>query len=163
MKDSRFIRRGGAWVAAQFIFIPLMVLAILALRAMGIERGIAPPAGAVLRGLGALIGAGGVVLLMKSVADLGRNLTAFPAPLEDASLVQTGAYAWARHPIYAAIILLMLACALFFTSLFGMACAALVFIFFDRKSAREEIFLREKYAAYAEYARRVKKLIPFVY
>lgn len=163
MKNSRFIQRGGAWVAAQFVFIPLMALAILALRAMGLAGDFAPPFGAVSRLAGALIGAGGVIVLMKSVADLGRNLTAFPAPLEAATHVQAGAYAWVRHPIYASIILLMLAFALFFNSLFGMACAALVFLFFDRKSAREEQFLRQKYATYAEYARRVKKLIPFVY
>ena len=163
MKNSKFIQRGGAWVAAQFVCIPLMALAMWVLRAMGVERGFDPPLGEVARGAGILIGAGGALVLMKSLADLGRNLTAFPAPLDDATLVQTGAYAWARHPIYASIILLVLALALFANSLFGLVCAALVFVFFDRKSAREEQFLRQKYASYAEYTRRVKKLIPMIY
>jgi protein-S-isoprenylcysteine O-methyltransferase Ste14 len=35
--------------------------------------------------------------------------------------------------------------------------------FFDRKAAHEEIWLREKYSEYADYARAVKKFIPGVY
>jgi protein-S-isoprenylcysteine O-methyltransferase Ste14 len=42
-----------------------------------------------------------------------------------------------------------------------MACA--VFVFFDQKSRREEIWLCEKYADYIGYRKRVRKLIPFIY
>jgi protein-S-isoprenylcysteine O-methyltransferase Ste14 len=35
--------------------------------------------------------------------------------------------------------------------------------FFDLKSRREEVWLRERYADYASYSSRVRKLIPFVY
>jgi len=36
-------------------------------------------------------------------------------------------------------------------------------VFFDRKAAYEEIWLRKKYRGYVDYARRVKKFIPGVY
>jgi protein-S-isoprenylcysteine O-methyltransferase Ste14 len=33
----------------------------------------------------------------------------------------------------------------------------------DAKARREELWLRARYPAYDEYARRVKRLIPYVY
>ena len=41
--------------------------------------------------------------------------------------------------------------------------AALLAVFMDAKARREEVWLRERYRAYDEYARKVKRLIPFVY
>ena len=41
--------------------------------------------------------------------------------------------------------------------------AALLFVFLDFKSRREEQWLAEKFPAYGDYQRRVRKLIPFVY
>lgn len=41
--------------------------------------------------------------------------------------------------------------------------AAALFIFFDIKSRREEMWLKEKYADYAAYQMRVHRLIPFIY
>ena len=41
--------------------------------------------------------------------------------------------------------------------------AALLFLLFDAKARREEAWLVEKFPSYAEYRRRVRKLVPFVY
>jgi protein-S-isoprenylcysteine O-methyltransferase Ste14 len=40
---------------------------------------------------------------------------------------------------------------------------ALLFLLFDLKARQEEAWLLERYPAYAEYRRRVRKLIPFIY
>ena len=36
-------------------------------------------------------------------------------------------------------------------------------IFFDRKAAHEETWLRKKYKGYGDYARRVRKFLPGMY
>jgi protein-S-isoprenylcysteine O-methyltransferase Ste14 len=48
-------------------------------------------------------------------------------------------------------------------SLSHLALLAVGFFFFDRKAAKEEQWLEERHPDYADYARKVKKLIPWVY
>jgi protein-S-isoprenylcysteine O-methyltransferase Ste14 len=116
-----------------------------------------------LRWLGLAILATGALLGTWGMVTLGRNLTPFPKPIEGGDLVTHGAYRLVRHPIYAGLILGTLGWSLFRTSLVGLALAVLLFIFFDLKSRREEQWLREAYADYAAYQKRVKKLVPWLY
>jgi len=44
-----------------------------------------------------------------------------------------------------------------------LAYAALLFLLFDAKARREERWLVEKFPSYADYQRRVRTLVPFVY
>lgn len=113
-------------------------------------------AGLFLGGVGGLLALGGVF-------SLGSNLTAVPHPKEDAHMVAHGAYRWVRHPIYSGLILGAVGLALLRGGWLSLLYALILFIFFDIKSRREEQWLREKYADYAAYQQRVRKLIPFVY
>lgn len=95
---------------------------------------------------------------------LGPALTAAPEPVPDAELVETGPYAWARHPIYGGVILFSLGTALILDSLAGVGLALGLVPFFYLKSAYEERRLRMAYAGYIGYQRRVsRRLIPFVF
>lgn len=160
MAYRRFGAKGEWWVVAQFILIPAVLVASVVTRAGHawpiLVRLIAFILGAVCLLVASLLGVGGVL-------HLGRNLTAVPRPVDDGVLVQSGAYATVRHPIYAAIIFGVVAWALCFGSLLGLALTLVVFAFFDQKARREEAWLLEKYTGYASYRRRVRKLIPFVY
>ncbi|MCL5995920.1 MAG: isoprenylcysteine carboxylmethyltransferase family protein [Chloroflexi bacterium] len=152
--------KGEWWVLAQFILVPVVLLA-----AVGIRAG--PPWPVELRVtawvLGGLCFIATVVLGMGGILNLGRNLTPFPRPLDDGTLVQSGVYGIVRHPIYGGVILGVLGWALLFTSIVGIVLAGVVLLFFDQKSRREEVWLMEKYRDYAAYRRRVRKLIPFIY
>jgi protein-S-isoprenylcysteine O-methyltransferase Ste14 len=44
-----------------------------------------------------------------------------------------------------------------------LGLALVGFVFVDLKARREEQWLLEKFPSYADYRRRVRKLIPFVY
>jgi protein-S-isoprenylcysteine O-methyltransferase Ste14 len=116
-----------------------------------------------LRVVGLLILTVGGVFGTGGMLALGRNLTPFPKPIEGGSLVTTGVYGIVRHPIYTGLILGTLGLTLFRANLLGLALAAALFIFFDLKSRREELWLCDAYAGYADYQRRVKKLIPWIY
>jgi protein-S-isoprenylcysteine O-methyltransferase Ste14 len=113
--------------------------------------------------VGALFLAGGGLLISAGIFRLGRNLTPLPYPKEQGRLVVTGAYRWVRHPIYSGGIFLALGWAGWGHGWLTLVYAAVLFVFFDFKSRREEKWLQEKYADYAAYQTRVRRLIPFIY
>lgn len=112
---------------------------------------------------GAALAVGGAALSIAGLASLGRALTPFPRPLDDASLRQTGIYGWVRHPVYSGLVLASFGWALLWLSAAGAATSVVAFFFFDRKSAYEERMLSERFPQYADYAGRVKKLVPGIY
>lgn len=116
-----------------------------------------------LTGAGMALGVVGAVLALGGVASLGRNLTPMPKPKEGAVLVESGLYALVRHPIYAGIGLAGFGWALAWRSPIALALAILLLAFFDIKARREERWLVQAYPGYADYRRRVAKLIPFLY
>ncbi len=160
MASEKFGAKGEWWVIAQVGLIAIALVLDYAfsesLPAAGVMR-----AGVTI--LGVLCVLVGALLLMGGVFRLGNNLTAVPRPLESGQLVQSGAYAVVRHPIYAGIFFGMLGIALFFSNWVGILCAVALLVFFDRKAAREEIWLTEKYADYPAYRQKVRKLIPMIY
>ena len=112
---------------------------------------------------GVLLFAAGVALALAGTVSLGRNLTPLPHPKKDARLVVTGAFRLVRHPIYGGIILMAYGFALFRHAPLTLGYATVLFVFFDVKSRREERLLAAKFPGYADYRRRVRKLIPFLY
>jgi protein-S-isoprenylcysteine O-methyltransferase Ste14 len=110
----------------------------------------------------ALLGCGGI-LALRGLLDLRENLTPFPKPLPDARLVESGAYRLARHPIYGGLILGACGWGLVRASPLALLGAAVLAVFFDLKSRREEIWLAERYSGYAEYRTRTRRLIPWIY
>jgi protein-S-isoprenylcysteine O-methyltransferase Ste14 len=155
-------KRGEGWVALQVVLFLFIISAPL------VERFALPSlrladAPSWLRALGVLLMAAGGLFGMAGVLGLGRNLTAFPRPLEGGELVTSGVYGVVRHPIYAGLILAAFGWALWNAGLLTLALAVLLFAFFDLKSRREEHWLVEAYPDYPAYQRRVKKLIPWVY
>jgi protein-S-isoprenylcysteine O-methyltransferase Ste14 len=47
--------------------------------------------------------------------------------------------------------------------LITLLLAAILFLFFDMKSRREEKWLSNKFENYPAYQQRVRKLVPFIY
>lgn len=111
----------------------------------------------------AVLGLVAVIFLGKGLIDLGQSLTPLPYPREDGQLVQSGVYGIVRHPIYSGVIVGVLAWALYQLSLTHAIAAIAFFLFFNAKAHREELWLADKYAEYAGYQQRVKKLIPWLY
>jgi protein-S-isoprenylcysteine O-methyltransferase Ste14 len=110
----------------------------------------------------ALIALGGVFGL-SAVARFGTRLTPLPYPSPGGELVQTGVYRVVRHPMYCGALLAAVGWALVRRGWLTLGCAALLFIVFDLKVRREEAWLLDRFPAYAEYRRRVSKMIPFIY
>ncbi len=94
---------------------------------------------------------------------LGRNLTPFPKPAEQARLVQNGIYSLIRHPLYTSVISVSIAWALLWQSWLALLVALALIPFFHSKARHEERWLRERFPEYADYARRVRRFIPWLY
>jgi protein-S-isoprenylcysteine O-methyltransferase Ste14 len=156
-QKKSFIARGGLWVLAQ---LPLMLLVLVIPLRFGAGHFVpeepVPMAGAAVTGLG-------VALIVWGFISLGDALSPFPRPLDGAVLHRQGAFRLMRHPIYSGVILASLGWTLWWLCGIGVLPVLGLAIFFDRKAAREEVWLREKYKDYPNYARRVKKFIPGVY
>jgi protein-S-isoprenylcysteine O-methyltransferase Ste14 len=155
--NSEFAARGGWWVLAQ---VPVMLGALVAPLVWG--AGSFDGANAIQLA-GAALTALGFLLAIAGLASLGSALTPFPRPLARARLRQSGVYAWVRHPIYGGVILASIGWSMTWLSLPGILFSVVVVSFFDRKSAFEERLLRARFPEYAGYARRVSKLLPWIY
>jgi protein-S-isoprenylcysteine O-methyltransferase Ste14 len=152
--------RGEWYVILQFVLFAIIFATPFMTRDWSVW---APPWDTIGRWLGlVVIGAGGL-LALAGLASLGRNLAAVPHPKEDATMVEGGAYKIVRHPIYSGIILSAFGWGLLMNSLITLLLAALLLLFFDIKSRREEKFLRLKFDNYDTYQQRVRKLLPFIY
>ncbi|HMP39586.1 MAG TPA: isoprenylcysteine carboxylmethyltransferase family protein [Roseiflexaceae bacterium] len=148
--------RGTGWVVVQLV----LFAAIALVPSLGAWPGWAEQAGLVA---GILCGLLGSVLSGVSALQLGGNLTIFPRPKGDGTLVTHGVYTLTRHPIYSGVLLMALGLALVRASTPGLVLALILAVFIDQKAAREEIWLRQKFPEYEGYAQRVKKLIPWIY
>ncbi len=149
--------RGEGWVAIQAV-----LLAAVAAAGWWLGPDWSGPArlGAILAGIMAL--AGGAVLVVRGLVDLGGALTPLPHPRDDAELVQTGVYGLARHPIYGGLTLGAVGWSLVQASLAGIVASAMLLAFFTLKSSREEAWLVERFPGYASYRTRTRRFIPWV-
>jgi len=149
--------RGEGWVLIQGVLLVLVAAA-------GWSLG--PDWAGPVRLAGIVIGialiAGGVVLAVRGVADLGGAMTPLPRPREGAELVETGAYALVRHPIYGGLILTAFGWAILQASVMAVILAAALAVFFRLKSAREERWLEVRYPGYTAYRARTRRFIPWI-
>jgi protein-S-isoprenylcysteine O-methyltransferase Ste14 len=152
-----FTDRGGLWVLAQ---IPLLFLVFVIPLRFGAGHFV-PTEPVQMAGVAVMVL--GAMLIVRGFISLGDALTPFPRPLADATLHRQGAYRWMRHPIYTGVMLAAFGWALWWLSAPGAVGALALAIFFDRKAAYEETWLRKRYKGYGDYARRVKKFIPGLY
>jgi protein-S-isoprenylcysteine O-methyltransferase Ste14 len=149
--------RGEGWVLTQGILLVLVGAAGWSLgpdwsgplRLVGIVMRIA-------------LMAGGVLLAVRGFADLGAVLTPLPRPRAGATLVDTGAYALVRHPIYGGLILGAFGWAIMQASVIAVVLAGALTVFFRLKSAREEAWLLDQFGGYAAYRERTRRFIPWI-
>jgi protein-S-isoprenylcysteine O-methyltransferase Ste14 len=105
---------------------------------------------------------GSAMLGMLAIRELGKQWSLTARVLEKHELVQTGPFAFVRHPIYSALLGLLLATGLALsTALLTLAAVAAYLAGTLWRASREEALLRAHFgAAYDDYAKRVPRLIP---
>jgi protein-S-isoprenylcysteine O-methyltransferase Ste14 len=107
--------------------------------------------------------AAAVLLMLWARVTFGlRSFHASANPTEG-KLVTTGPYRYLRHPIYVAILLFVWTGIAVHPSRASLLAGLVATAATLTRMISEETLLRERYPEYADYARRAKRLVPFVY
>ncbi len=152
--------RGEWYVVVQVIIFGFIAVGPRSARGLPVWT---EPYTSVANVVGVALMVAGAALAIWGVRALGTNLTVLPYPKEGSTFVESGPYRIVRNPIYSGLILGSFGLALAIHSWLNLAYALALLVLFDVKSRREERWLRERYPAYADYQRRVKKLLPWVW
>ncbi len=151
-------KRGGGWVFLQVVLFWVLIGA-------GV-RGKGDVAGSSLLlavGVGTILIVLGAAIIFAGIRGLHESVTPMPKPNEDGTLVVEGVYGYVRHPIYLGVILVAFGWSAAMDSVPALFTAVVYVVFFDLKSRREEVWLREAYPDYAVYAAHTRRFVPYVY
>jgi protein-S-isoprenylcysteine O-methyltransferase Ste14 len=95
--------------------------------------------------------------------ELGRQLTPWPRPRSGGTLVTSGVYGFARHPLYGGGLIALAGWAVAGSHPLRLVLTLALWMVLELKIRLEERWLCEIYPEYSSYRQRVQKLIPFVY
>jgi protein-S-isoprenylcysteine O-methyltransferase len=165
------VRRSGTTSAAtDRASLSLLWLVILASVAAGVAAAYLVPQAhsmwlARVYPLGVAIFAAGLVLRWWAIVRLGRFFTVDVAIAVDHRVVDTGPYRWVRHPAYLGVLLAFFGLGICIGNWVSLAVLTLPILgAFLRRIAVEEAALTAALGEdYRAYARRTRRLLPFLY
>ena len=102
----------------------------------------------------------GILMMLLAFISLRKVIQIAPAPREDGYLVTSGVYRWLRHPIYTAIVILVIGLFLRKPTAIVAAATVLVILFLVVKARFEERLLAERYPDYVAYKTETFGVIP---
>ena len=109
----------------------------------------------------ALIVAGiGLLIILIAFLQLNTNLSPFPSPKKRAKLVTSGAFAFARHPIYSGVLFMAFGLSVWLGSGYKLLISILLLLVFYFKSRYEENKLQERFPEYVLYKRQTGRFFP---
>lgn len=106
-----------------------------------------------------------IVFRIWAIRTLGRYFTATVQIVDNHEVIQTGPYAWVRHPSYTGAYLSYIGTGVMLEAWLGLIVAALAMgIAYYQRITAEEKALRDHFGtAYTDYSLKTKRLIPFVF
>ena len=117
-----------------------------------------------LQVLAVTLAAGSVWLAMSAIKELGKQWSLQARLIEDHKLITGGVYQIVRHPIYTAMLGMLVASGIVFSHWLVLLIAVVVFIIGTKiRTTSEERLLRTAFGdEFDDFAARVPGLIPFV-
>ena len=158
--------------AKKQVLIPLTVITITAGAMLGLPWLDAHPEvlpelrldGSGLRWVGVVLFAAGVSVQAWSTITLGKWFSPRIAIQTEHELIQTGPYAFVRHPFYTGLLACLVGLPAVFGFWIGLPFAALAFgVVLYRVSVEERLLEGEFGDVFREHKARTKSLIPFVF
>lgn len=108
------------------------------------------------------MGLSGFVGLWALLANRPGNFNIRPTPRAQGKLVAHGPYRWIRHPMYTAVSVLGMACALALGSLLAWLLWLMLSLVLVAKALLEERWMAALHPTYADYQARTRRFIPFI-
>jgi len=122
------------------------------------------PHSVVLNAIGLVLTVFGLALAIWARVTLGGNWSGNVTFKENHELIERGPYAYVRHPIYTAMLLMFLGTALALGTIGGLVGCPILFLSFWIKYRQEEALMIGHFGdRYLAYKQRVSALIPFVF
>ena len=113
--------------------------------------------------IGIAVQVGALLFFLWARVTMGwRSFHATANPLESARLVTTGPYGLVRHPIYVALWAFAWAGVADHLTVVSAAMGLLVAAGLIARMVLEEDLLRSRFPEYSAYAKRTKRIVPFV-
>lgn len=159
----RPLMQKGQPAADKWFMLVFGVAAFVWFMVVGLDRrwqGSGVPLGLQALGYALLLGATALMLLV-----VRENSFAAPVVKVQAErghrVIDTGPYAWVRHPMYSGIVLYFAAMALLLGSWWGLVLSPVFFVLFSIRAGIEERALIDGLPGYADYLARVRyRLVP---
>ena len=123
------------------------------------------PLATIARVVAIALGISGALIRTWAIATLGRYFTRTVQVSSDQPVIQTGPYKLIRHPSYTGLGFLFISIALALTNWISIALCVVssVIAAVYRIRVEEAALVRAVGAPYAEYMKRTKRLIPYVF
>jgi len=120
------------------------------------------PLPAWLRWIGVGLTSVGVILVAWTNYALDKNFSTTLRVREDHTLVTAGPYQWVRHPMYTAILMLLIAVSLLSANWFiGLSTLPFIVVIMIWRTRKEEAMLIDKFGdAYRAYQQRTGQFLP---
>ena len=118
----------------------------------------------ILQALGVLLAIGSLWMANSAIRELGKQWSLQARLIEDHKLITNGVYQIVRHPIYAAMLGMLIVTAFVLSHWLVTIIALAIFLIGTKiRTVSEEKLLRQAFPAeYEDYTRKVPAFVPFV-
>tara|TARA_B100000949_G_scaffold101268_1_gene90302 strand:+ start:1396 stop:1833 length:438 start_codon:yes stop_codon:yes gene_type:complete len=99
----------------------------------------------------------GMLFVVIALYQLRHQLSPFPSPCKNSSLIDFGIFRYSRHPIYFGILLSYLSLSILFEDVYKLVLTAVLYLFFCWKSTFEENLLLERFPKYKIYRKKTPR------
>ncbi len=142
-----------------YVIIQFVILGILVFYFPGSHTGNSATGGLLI--IGRSLQALAIIGVLLSALTIRSSLSIMPIPKTNAVLGTGGLYKYVRHPMYSFVILFAIGSSLAGGLMFEYLLTIILIIDLYYKSVFEEKNLRQKFSAYAKYAAKTPRFIPF--
>lgn len=114
--------------------------------------------------IGVIVCLGGISFAIWARKTLGNNWSGEVTLKQEHELIQTGPYRFVRHPIYTGFETALMGAIITVGQLKGLLGLSIIFVnHYFKTRMEEEIMYKQFPVQYPAYAKRVKRLIPFIF
>ena len=99
----------------------------------------------------------GMLFVVIALYQLRHQLSPFPSPCKNSSLIDFGIFRYSRHPIYFGILLSYLSLSILFEDVYKLVLTAVLYLFFCWKSTFEENLLVARFPKYKIYRKKTPR------
>ena len=110
--------------------------------------------------LGLWVAGAGFLLILVALVQLGAKISPFPSPVRGVKLLTSGAFAFARHPIYSGVLFAAFGISVWLGSGYKLLISLLLYLIFFLKSRYEENQLSKIFPEYAFYKTNTGRFFP---